>query len=385
MAKPTSTDWLPGVDLTNLGWWDVVQMVQERYGAGAVAEMANSGFFDEFPSFSEGDRASLGGYIAARQAEQDSDFGDNPIEALAGLTLGTAGFGVGGTTGASLATGNTDNLDTTLALDAAGLATGAGLASLTAPTAAGGSTSLAGAGESFLGPATGTVLEPGVQAAGGAVVNPITASAPVVSGVASGAGPFVPATFGTAAASGLSNLLAPNSGTGTGGGLPTWQQILAGGLPALFGAYAADKQSDAYTDLSREYMGLGAPSRARYEASFAPGFSMESEPGYKDALDQTTKSFLHKASVTGNPVDSPNAWMQTLKDVNSTFAFPALDNYRRLNAGSGGLAALTSAAPGAATRGIDAEKGVYDAIGAGAADIFNPRKSLADLLRDYRL
>jgi hypothetical protein len=46
--------------------------------------------------------------------------------------------------------------------------------------------------ESFLGPATGTVLEPGLQASG-AFVTPIgTAGLPVVSGIAVGAGAFMP-------------------------------------------------------------------------------------------------------------------------------------------------------------------------------------------------
>ena len=160
--------------------------------------------------------------------------------------------------------------------------------------------------------------------------------------------------------------------------------MLGRAAPAALGAYASNEQADAYSDLAERYMGLGAPSRARFEGSFAPGFTMANEPGYKDALDQTTKSFLHKASIAGNPADSPNAWMQTLSDVNSQFAFPALNEYRRLNAGTGGLATLTAAAPGAATSAIGAEKGIYDSIGAGAADIFNPPKSLAELMREFK-
>ena len=132
-------------------------------------------------------------------------------------------------------------------------------------------------------------------------------------------------------------------------------------------------------------MDMGAPSRARYEGSYAPGFSMESDPGYTDALDQTTKSFLHKASANfGNPADSPNAWNQTLKDVNANFAYPAMLDYRKLNANTGGLSRFAEAAPGVATGAINAQRGVYDAIGSGAANIFNPPRSLEDILRDFR-
>lgn len=158
-------------------------------------------------------------------------------------------------------------------------------------------------------------------------------------------------------------------------------ELLGRAAPGLLGAYGANKQANAYSDLGEKYLSIGAPSRARFESSFAPGFSMENEPGFKDALALTTKETLHQLSPGGNPVGSPNAWQQTLKDVNAKFAYPALNEYRRVNAGAGGLAALTSAAPGAESSAINANKGVYDALGAGAADIFSPPKSLSDLLR----
>lgn len=194
----------------------------------------------------------------------------------------------------------------------------------------------------------------------------------------------------------------PGAGDFSGGGSMTWDDIvnyakkaganipgglisgLLRGVPAAAGAVGANQQSKAFEELANKYLNLGAPSRARYEASYAPGFTMANDPGYKDALDQTTKSFLHKASVTGNPAESPNAWNQTLKDVNSSFAYPALQNYRSTNAGTGGLATLASVAPGADTAAVNAGKGVYDAVGAGAADIFNPPKSMTDILRELR-
>lgn len=292
-------------------------------------------------------------------------------------------------------------------LHSAGMFPGADVSS-----ASGGATAAPASLESALGPATGTVLEPGLQASG-AMVSPVgTAGAPVVSGLATGGGPFISTALGTGLAGTLSKFLdtsnpagSATSGTGsassggTAAGTAAGTAIsrvlngtatgadwleLAGRLgPAALGAFASGQQADAFGDLSDRYMAIGAPSRARFEGSFAPGFSMADEPGYSDALDQTTKSFLHKASIGGNPADSPNAWAETLKGVNSTFAFPALNEYRRLNAGAGGLAALTSAAPAAASSAIGAEKGIYDSIGVGAADVFNPPKSLDEILRQY--
>lgn len=150
------------------------------------------------------------------------------------------------------------------------------------------------------------------------------------------------------------------------------------------GVAGSNQQAGALDALSRRYESYGAPSRARYEASFAPGFTMASDPGYSDALDQTTKAFLHKASIGGNPAGSPNAWEQTLKDVNSSFAFPALQAYRGLNANAGGIAGSSATSANFAGGAVNAGRGVYDALGAGAADIFNPKKSLADLMAEFK-
>jgi len=163
--------------------------------------------------------------------------------------------------------------------------------------------------------------------------------------------------------------------------------LLGSAAPAVLGAYGAGQMSDLYRDLNNQYMAIGAPSRARYESSFSPGFSMENEPGYKAALDQTTEAFLRKASMQGNPAQNPGAWAETLKGVNTSLALPALYNYRNQNAATGGFNAFSTAAPGAASSAIGAGKGVYDAIGAGAADVFNPRPapiSLSDIYRASR-
>ena len=184
--------------------------------------------------------------------------------------------------------------------------------------------------------------------------------------------------YGPDAVSAVKKLLA-------GGGSQSDLMTLLGKIaPAALGAFASSQQSKSLAELADKYFAVGAPSRARYESSFQPGFTMANEPGYSDALDQTTKSFLHKASIAGNPADSPNAWMQTLKDVNATFAYPALQEYRRQAAGTGGLANMAPAAISAEGRSVEAGRGIYDAIGGGMADIFSPPKTLADILREIR-
>lgn len=212
---------------------------------------------------------------------------------------------------------------------------------------------------------------------------------------ASDAGTLIPAAAGAAGAAGGASAGGTAAGAAASGGALSrvlagtataddWLSLAGKVAPAALGAYASNEQANKLGDLADKYMGFGAPSRARYEASFAPGFTMANDPGYTDALDQATKSFLHKASISGNPSESPNAWQQTLKDVNSQFAYPALQEYRRQAVGAGGLATLTAAAPGAATGEINAQRGIYDAIGAGAADVFNPPKSLEELARAFK-
>jgi hypothetical protein len=156
------------------------------------------------------------------------------------------------------------------------------------------------------------------------------------------------------------------------------------GTTAL-GVYGANRQAQSLRDLAGKYMEMGAPSRARYEGSFAPGFTMANDPGYTDALNQAAKGSLHGLSVNGNPADSPNAWNASLTDLYQKTAYPALQNYRGINANAGGLSSFAEAAPGAASSAINADAGKLNAIGAGAADIFNPPKSLAQILREARM
>lgn len=162
------------------------------------------------------------------------------------------------------------------------------------------------------------------------------------------------------------------------------KNALVKGAPAALGAIGANQQRQSLEALAQQYMGLGAPSRARYEASFAPGFTMQNDPGYMDALNQTSKASMHALSVNGNPAGSPNAWGRSMQDLYEKTAYPAIQNFRNTNANAGGIATLQTAAPGAATGAINAQGNVFNAIGAGANDIFNPQPSLAQTLAEYQ-
>lgn len=162
------------------------------------------------------------------------------------------------------------------------------------------------------------------------------------------------------------------------------KNALTKGAPAVLGAIGANQQANSLSALAKQYMDLGAPSRARYEASFAPGFTMANDPGYQDALDASSKATLHGLSVQGNPAGSPNAWSQSLADNYAKTAYPALQNFRNTNANAGGIASLQTAAPAAATGAIGAQSNIFNAVGAGMNDIFNPQPSLAQTMAEYQ-
>ena len=152
---------------------------------------------------------------------------------------------------------------------------------------------------------------------------------------------------------------------------------------------------------------VGAPSRGRYEGSFAPGFSMESDPGYTDALNQSAKATLHGLSTGGNPAGSPNAWAASLSDLYGKTAYPALQQYRSNNAATGGFgsfAEVGARAPGYTAAGTGNSAGfgnpnagaqtdvaaagaggnMFNVLGSGLANLTNPAPTLADLLKQMR-
>lgn len=155
-------------------------------------------------------------------------------------------------------------------------------------------------------------------------------------------------------------------------------------LPGVLGAIGSSSQASSLKDLADKYAGYGAPSRDRFEASFQPGFSMASDPGYQDALDQSSKATLHSLSVNGNPAGSPNAWAQSLQDNYQKTAYPALQAYRSTNAAAGGLGTAAAAAPGLATSAIGANGQTMANLGGAFRDVTSDTSTLADLMKKLK-
>lgn len=186
-------------------------------------------------------------------------------------------------------------------------------------------------------------------------------------GGAAGAAATAAGALGAAGSSSLNDIL---------------KTILTGGAGVLQDVQKSN-QADKLYDLAARYEGYGAPSRGRYEASFAPGFSMGSDPGFTDALNQSAKGTMHALSATGgaNPFGSPNAWGASLQDLFQKNAYPALQSYRNTNAVAGGVGNSSSVAPNIFGQAINADSQVGAGTAGAVGSIFNPPTSLADILK----
>ena len=152
------------------------------------------------------------------------------------------------------------------------------------------------------------------------------------------------------------------------------------GISSVLSYNAAKDQTQAYKDLADEYLTVGAPSRTRYENSYAPGFSMSSDPGYSDSLTQASKANLASLSTGGNPALSPNAQAANMLDLQQKTAYPALQNYRNTNSAAGGLSTFAPASQTVASTGVGTQPNASQAIGTGiaaAGDIFNTKPTAA--------
>lgn len=231
---------------------------------------------------------------------------------------------------------------------------------------------------------TGTFGSPGADATAAQATSGGTIGSggyDAATAAAAGAGAAGTGITGSTAASGASALSKILSGNGT---AADYASLAGNALPGILGAVGASQQSGALSDLANQYLGFGAPSRARYEASMTPGFDPTTIPGYAGALDSSSKAILSRLSATGgNPYGNPGALIEANKQIVNGTALPAVQNYQNQNAASGGISQLAGAVPGIAQQAIGSGSGVYSALGSAASSAFNPPQTVADLLKLY--
>jgi hypothetical protein len=199
-----------------------------------------------------------------------------------------------------------------------------------------------------------------------------------VSDVVAGPGASVAGGGGTGAVAGSTALSRILDGTAS----PADYLSVGGNLAGTaLGVAGSRNAANAYNNLAGQYMAFGAPSRARYEASMTPGFDPTSIPGYSGAVDTASRGVLARLAASGgNPWGNPGGLIEANRQIISGTALPAIEDYQRLNAGTGGYAGFNAAAPSISTAGIGAQGGVYNAVGSGLASLTNPQPSIYDTL-----
>lgn len=186
---------------------------------------------------------------------------------------------------------------------------------------------------------------------------------------------------GTSGGSGgfsLSNILGGllGGGSGQGGGNRTLGALLSSGL----GAYGANSQANATTDLANKYMSMGAPYRQRLLNLYSNPSSFLSDPSVQVPVQQGTNMLAHSLSSQGNPIASGNA-LQQLQSYSTDQLYGKLAQEKQTLGNLGGLSSFNNAIPSLENNAIGQKSNIYNAVGAGINNIFQPQQSLADILR----
>ena len=264
---------------------------------------------------------------------------------------------------------------------------GGGAAAMGGGATAGGATAGAYGANAGSPTVTGTATGSGqfVNASGQALPASGGAAATLAGGSTAG-GTFAPAAQGATAGAGGLGVTGTTAAGAVGttalsrildgsGSTADYTSVLGNVGMAAYGADASDRQTDAYKELAEKYMAMGAPYRDELAAISTDPNKFYEGPAAQEGLE----AVLRRLSVNGNPAGSPYSQSLALGSLYDKYG-----QERDRLAGFGGLTAYNSAAPGAAATAIGSTSNTYNALGAGAADLFGARKqrSLAEILRD---
>jgi hypothetical protein len=322
----------------------------------------------ELLAFTQGRGRNADGTVSAYQedsshspfagaAEMFKDLGPLPyvIGGAAGLAslAGLTGAGAAGAAGAAVAP-EVGALYS--GLDAAALAgtdlVGAGLAGAGAGAAAG------------IAPEVGSLFS-GLDATTLAGTDLAGAGAAGAAGTAIGGAAGTTATAATSAAA-QTALQKIMSGTAT---AADYAALAGQAIPSLIGAYASNQQADAIRAISDQ-------SRADRAPFLAKSLEWLNNPqAYADGPGASTlQGVLRQLSAThGNPIDSPTA-LGIATDAGMRDWRSAVTGFGNLGLGNQDLLAQLG------LKAAGADSNVWGALGIGAANVFNPPKTIADLM-----
>lgn len=165
-----------------------------------------------------------------------------------------------------------------------------------------------------------------------------------------------------------------SSGTGSGTNLGSL-------LGPLLGAYASNQQSNALAELANKYQEYGAPYRAELANLTSNPGSFLTSPRVTASVDQGTSALARALSAKdGNPVGSGRA-LQEMQNYATNGLYSQLSNRENQLANFGGLSNFNAAAPSANLASVNQTGNMYNAIGAGINDVFNPQPTYLDLIK----
>lgn len=153
-------------------------------------------------------------------------------------------------------------------------------------------------------------------------------------------------------------------------------------LSSGFGAYASNKQTNALEEQAKRYESYGAPYRQKLSDLYKDPTSFLSSPEVRVPVDQGTSSLMRSLSTQGNPFGSGNA-LQQGQSYASDQLFGKLGQEKDRLAGFGGLSSYNQAAPQASTNAINSSSNAWNAVGAGANNIFNPPQTQAQTMAEW--
>ena len=155
---------------------------------------------------------------------------------------------------------------------------------------------------------------------------------------------------------------------------------LLSALPGILGAYAANNQTKAYTNLANQYMGMGQPYRDQLSSLMANPSSFLSSDQVKIPVQQGTDALMRSLSTQGNPWGQGNALQQGQQYATNSL-YSQLQSKQNQLGQLGGLASFSSAAPAAQNGAIASNANTANALGNSVSSIFNPPQTLAQQLQ----
>ena len=154
-------------------------------------------------------------------------------------------------------------------------------------------------------------------------------------------------------------------------------------IPGLLGAYASSRATDQYKGLADQFASYGAPYRQRLSDLYANPSGFLSSQEVQKPVQMASDIMARSLSTQGNPTGSGNA-LQQLQSYSADQLFGRLGQEKDRLAGFGGLSAYNQEAPSAAANVISSSNNTANALMAGANNVFNPPKTLAQQYAEFK-